>query len=331
MNLVRLTLLASVLVAAVAPASAQAYWELSPTDDPLIFAPIQVPGDDYTLKVCAPGGAACELVDEFTGPEYEPGETPAGTFFELWNNGVLEERSPEWKGRVTNTAPPTISGSVAVGGEVAPVGGTWSGGWANDRSTLSLVACMTPQGNACIGVPAADQCRPCVENPMRAQSSGEGPAAIPPALGGRYLLATESRWSVDVRGRGIPGIAASPLWAMQTAFNLRPASSRRAVSAPVGPIVVRVPAVNQPPVAPTVTLRARALRSKGKLRVGRITCATSCTVSVKVSGGGKKASTTTFVAKPGVTAITTAVRRGKLTVRVHVDGKLLANAKVATR
>jgi len=75
---------------------------------------------------------------------------------------------------------------------------------------------------------------------------------------------------------------------------------------------------------PTVTLRARALRGNGRISVGRVTCAAPCKVAVKVSGGGEKAYTTTFVAN-GTKAITAPVRRGKLTVRVHVDGKLLAS------
>jgi hypothetical protein len=51
---------------------------------------------------------------------------------------------------------------------------------------------------------------------------------------------------------------------------------------------------------------------------------------VKVSGGGRKARTTTFTVA-GRKAITTPVRRGKLTVRVHVDGKLAANGRVSAR
>jgi hypothetical protein len=85
----------------------------------------------------------------------------------------------------------------------------------------------------------------------------------------------------------------------------------------------------EPPVLarPVVTLRTRALRSKGRISVGRVTCEAPCKVAVNVSGGGKKAYRTTFVAH-GTKAITVPARRGKLTVRVHVDGKLLASATI---
>jgi len=324
--------LLTVLLLAVVPTTSQAYWELSSTDDPLIYAPKQRAEDNYTIKVCPPGGSTCDLVADFVEPTYEPGETPAGTFFEVWNNGTLVERSPEWQGRVRNTALPTLSGTVVVGGEVTQVGGTWSGGWANDRSDFVLMVCVTPQGNACIGLPAAAQCRPCLENPTKALVSAAGPVGIPPVLAGRYLLAVEYRSSIDFRGRGIPVVAAPAQWNTQAAFNLQPSGSRRVVSAPVGPITVAAPQGPVNVAAPTVTLREKALRAKGKLSLGRITCAAeACKVSLKVSGGGKKAAVTTFLAKRGATAITTPVRRGKLTVRVHVDGKLLANGKVTAR
>jgi hypothetical protein len=94
-----------------------------------------------------------------------------------------------------------------------------------------------------------------------------------------------------------------------------------------------LPAVIVEPVvtAPVVKLRSRALRSKGRISVGRVTCQFRCKVAAKVSGGGKRAYTTTFVADSRGKAITAPARRGKLTVRVHVDGKLLANATVRAR
>ena len=53
-----------------------------------------------------------------------------------------------------------------------------------------------------------------------------------------------------------------------------------------------------------------------------MTCAEPCKVAVKVSGGGKKAYTTTFVAI-GTKAITAPARRGKLDRPRPVDGKRL--------
>jgi hypothetical protein len=92
-----------------------------------------------------------------------------------------------------------------------------------------------------------------------------------------------------------------------------------AASAPVGPIV-------REPVPPTATLRSRALRRNHQLSLGRVTCPQRCTVKLTVSGGGKAYRRT--LSATGLTALTAPYRHGKLTVRVEVDGKLLATGKV---
>jgi hypothetical protein len=331
----RVALLTVALFAAVVPTTAQAYWDLSPTGDPLIFA-WSVTDADYAVAVCAPGASACTPVAGWTGGEYAPGETVPGTTFELTLDGVLAERSPVWQGRVQNTAPPTLSGTGFAGGEVAPVGGTWSGGWGDEVSSFGLAACATPQATGCVPLPAASACRPCIADPPQntlPTSYYEGRGAVPPALTGRYLFATEFRLARDQRGRSLP-VAALPPWSLRSVYDLQPARLRHSVSAPIGigPAPVAPPSIAPPPAAPTVTLRERALRSKGRISVGRIACAAaSCKVAVKVSGGGKKAYTKTFTAKKGVTAIIVPARRGKLTVRVHVDGNLITTGKVTAR
>jgi hypothetical protein len=94
------------------------------------------------------------------------------------------------------------------------------------------------------------------------------------------------------------------------------------VSAPVGPL--GLPAAV---ASPSVKLRKRALHAKGRMSLGQVTCAQRCTVQVKVSGGGRKAKTTTFTLT-GSRALRVATRHGRLAVRVRVDGKLAATGRV---
>jgi hypothetical protein len=75
------------------------------------------------------------------------------------------------------------------------------------------------------------------------------------------------------------------------------------------------------------TLRARALRRNGRLIVGRVTCASRCAVALKVTGGGRRAVRRTFEVV-GTQQLTVPLRRGRLSVRVTVDGKLAAAGRM---
>jgi hypothetical protein len=233
-------------------------------------------------------------------------------------------RSPAWRGRLTATAPPTISGDATLGGSVVPVVGSWSGGWGDERSWLSLAACATPQGTGCVALPAASACRACAENPKddEVAASHDGPAALPPIAVGRFLFATETRVSPYRPGWSNPATAATPPWSSQRSSDLPPASTDRSLSVPV---LVPTP-------APLVSLRRNAQRVKGQVRLGSIACRLTCKVSMKVSGGRVKASTTYFTVTGSRLLTTPPGRHGQLTVRIHVDGKLLlANGKVTAR
>lgn len=328
--------LLTALVLAVVPATAQAYWELTPDGHPRISTGRVLPSD-LDLTVCPPDGSACTPVPWTQDPihvgVYEPGETPVGTTFVVTRraDGVTE-RSPAWKGRLVATTPPSISGSASTTNHVAPVPATWSGGWGDERSAPVLVACTSPQGTDCVYLPPAAQCAaPCTTTPSQAAfaPSHNGPAALPPVLAGHHLMAVEQRQPADQRGFPARTLV-QQLWSLNHRFAAlaRDDWSVTSASAPItiGPTIIE-PVL--PPVK-TAKLRERALRSQGKLTVGQISCVPSCKVSVKVSGGGKKAATKTFVVR-GTQKITIPVRRGQLTVRVHVDGKLLANGKVAAR
>ncbi|MDA0171749.1 hypothetical protein OJ998_21795 [Solirubrobacter taibaiensis] len=324
-------LLAMGIVLAV-PAAAQAYWELAPDGHPLITTSQYSP-DGVQLFVCPPGETdtgAC-VPQAWTQGEYRPGPTPPGTTFKVrWRDG-REEQSPAWQGQVQRTALPTLSGRLYATGDAQPQAGAWTGGWGDDVSRLSLAACGTAAGTDCVPLPQISGCPvPCDTVASGTAVSSGGLAGIPTALSGRYLFALETRVPRDQRGWPIPVPA---LWGLSWSYDLPAPTALGSVSAPVGPLGLPSPAVIVEPVvtAPVVKLRSRALRSKGRISVGRVTCQSRCKVAVKVSGGGERAYTTTFVADSRGKAITAPARRGKLTVRVHVDGKLLANATVRAR
>lgn len=332
----RLSLLAAVLAAAfLVPAAAQAHWELAADGHPRIAQGVPDPAD---LFVCPAGDAICTPVawngTDWRGGTYDPGPTAVGTVFEL-RTAQGTKRSPAWQGQVASTAPPSITGQLYGTGSAQPVAGTWTGGWGDDISSLHLSACLTPAGTGCVPLPQLQGCAvPCTTVADRTAVSIGAPAGIPPALAGRYLVATDTRLPREQIGWPLPTPA---LWSMGFSYDLEPVSAVRSISAPVGPLANPVTqqigdTVTPIVPAPAVTLRERALRSKGRISVGRITCAAAaCKVALKVSGGGRKAYVATFAAKRGVTAITAPARRGKLTVRVHVDGKLLASGKVTAR
>lgn len=334
----RVALLAAVLLAAL-PSAAQAHWELTADGQPRITTSSMVPAADFELSVCPADGAACVPAQWQSDPTrvgvYEPGETPVGTTFRIVHQASgLDERSPAWQGRMTAAAPPSVSGNASTTNHVAPLPAAWSGGWGDETSKPYLVACPTPQGTNCLNLPPAYSCAvPCTATPEQGRfvPSGSEAAALPPVLAGHYLFAVEARGPQDRRGWPVPGLVLLT-WNLNYRFEL-PKSDQWAQYAISTPVPIGATAIAPPVIpAPSVTLRERALRSKGRISVGRVTCAApSCKVAVKVSGGGKKAYYTTFVAKQGVTAITAPVRRGKLTVRVHVDGKLLVSGKVTAR
>jgi len=323
-------LLAIVLSSSLAlPAVAQANWELAPDGHPLITQGSLADSDVY---VCPPDDACAPVNwngERGDGKTYAPGATTAGTVFELRTVGD-SERSRPWQGRVQSTAPPTIAGQLVVTGSAQPVAGTWTGGWGDEISGLDLAACFNADGTNCFSVPQAQGCpAPCeTVSPGTAVSSG-GLGGLPRVLSGRYLLATETRLPLDRRGWPVPIPAP---WGMSQAFDLPAPSTLHVRSTPAGrlPVPERSGVTGRPPGDPTVKLRARALRRAGRLLLGRVTCPATCRVAIRVSGGGRRSSTRSWTGS-GVMAITAPVRRGRLSVRVRVDGKLLTSARVRTR
>ena len=81
-----------------------------------------------------------------------------------------------WMGRVAARNHPRVTGSLRVGQRLRPTAALWSGGWADDRSTLALVACPESAKATCEYLTTAD-------------GAVTGP-------GGRTLLAKHRAWRV---------------------------------------------------------------------------------------------------------------------------------------
>jgi hypothetical protein len=287
-------LLTLLVAAPAASASAVSGAGFDEAGDPSVWTYVN-PQSPKTYRVCPPSAACTELIT--TDMVLKPGTTEPGTRFEVSVAGETYVDAV-WQGRLINVAPAALVGQPVIGSPVSVQPGSWTGGWAPPRTDGRPVICGTAQGTDCKVL--------------------EPGTMLGAEHAGRFLFAMSSGdgWSGEL-----------------STFDVK-SHFTKAYAGPYGPVVAAV-SPPPPPVAvpaPTVKLRERAVRSKGRISVGRITCAAvTCKVAVKVSGGGRKAYNTTFVAKKGVTAITAPVRRGKLTVRVHVDGKLITSGKVTAR
>ncbi len=83
---------------------------------------------------------------------FEPGPTPADAVLQLETTRLgktTTDRTPTWRGRVTNVSPPTLAGVLSVGETLHPRAGQWRGGWGDDRSQVGVRACRTARGEDC--------------------------------------------------------------------------------------------------------------------------------------------------------------------------------------
>lgn len=213
-------------------------------------------------RACAP---ACGPVVA-TGSFYRPGPTVSGTTFEASttvDGQTTTARSPVWEGQVTNTGPPTFDGELRALKTLTPRGGTWSGGWGDDRSLTGMRACPTV---------AAQDCR--VMTDIRVTSA----VLIDPVYVGWYVGAIEARIGSGTISPTIglvfePGKVSQYLAAMP---------ARTVAAGPLGgPIIAaggpgRVLTIGDPPRRRSVTVRTRAIRQRGALVLAAIRCSDRC-------------------------------------------------------
>jgi hypothetical protein len=264
-------------------------------------------GGEVAVFRCPAGAAECDgqpLPVSAVKPELLSvalGSPASGDSFEarLSKAGkvVTTIRTPAWRGVPAVVRAPTLIGKPIVGHRVRMTLGTWTGGWdagwpggwRNDASN-AVVVCRTKAGAGCV---------------LLARSYDPKPP-LDAGYAGRYLFALSRIYFWN-------GWVSAQLAPPYPIGDLKP-SPVTTISAPLGPIVTP---------APSASIRARALRGHGRMSVGRVTCRVRCAVRLTVSGGGKTVRRTLTVT--GTRALTIAPRRGRLHVKVVVDGKTLAS------
>lgn len=219
-------LISAVFLLCTAPAAHAAggvNWGLTPDGNPLL-APATSGRAVMTWWVCPPS----EQCREAPAPKthdgglwwvspYAPGEVARGTIFEGDGfivegavNARVEQRSPMWMGRLTARSRPRVAGVLRVGQHVRPVGAIWAGGWADDTSTLALVACRT----ACEYLVKPD-----------GTVSGPGPRALKRKHRGWSVYAVDHRAPADgpapaLNAGPVPRPVASALLAVSKRFGV---------------------------------------------------------------------------------------------------------------
>jgi hypothetical protein len=205
-----------------------------------------------------------------------------------------------WQGHLTLTSAPRLDGHPTAGATPTIVPATWTGGWAarspylTDSDQWDVIACRTPAREDCWYL---------------------GPAGLTQRWAGWYLLVVDRRYAPSPSGPALATVPSNPTPA-------RPSTGATvAYSTPV-PVCCTLPAPAEDPVPPpTVKLRARALRSHGRLLVGRVDCTLRCTVALRAG-----AYTRTFTVE-GPASLSIPIRHGRQAVRVRVDGKLVAQRR----
>jgi hypothetical protein len=190
------------------------------------------------------------------------------------------------------------------------------GGWEIENTLATGIS-------ACVDV-ARSRCEQ-VAGPR----TGAAEALIEARWAGWYLFASQLVGSGNNHVAYIPEDPGPYMLAHPVASQSDPLGPVCCAPAPTPSVVPLLPAVATK-TPPSASIRARALRNKDRLTVGRVTCATRCRVEVRVSGGDRRALRRAFSVR-GTKAVRVPVRRGRLTVRIVVDGELLASGRSTYR
>ena len=283
-------------------------------------------------------GATCIPVPDSAYERREPhwavvslGETAAGTSFEaVYSDRTV--RTPPWTGRMGVSAV-GLAGDATVGGSVTFVPPTWSGGWAREAGWgpfiryREIIACRTATGGECWVLDFTDGARP---------GELDQPVRLDARWAGWYLFATEARAAADVT---VLGYIEPPYSLGERVMAERTGPGITTVSPPLGPISQpsAAPAVAPVPASPvaalkdvaSATIRTRALRRHGRLTIATVTCPSRCAIALKVTG--KFRTIRRNVNVTGTRALTIPVRRGRMGVRVTINGRLAATGHTRAR
>jgi hypothetical protein len=268
-------------------------------------------GETWSWKACAQDGSAC--VPFAKGDVVETGNAAPNTvFFAIASDGPVA-RSSIWHGNVAAATPPGVRGEVRANALVAPVAGTWSGGWAGDFDSTELAACANPDGSDCTVLTEGLARRP-------AEAT-----VIDAAFGGCYLRVADRRYGVDT---AFAAIALPPeVWASAPTTSVAVVGQIAGAMGPVPPHCRPPPLGTSRPFNPTARLSKRGTAT--------IHCPSACGIVLRAHRGSHRVQMARTLRRAGTVIVRLspgAIRRlgrGRATVSIDVDGTELAKRTVS--
>jgi hypothetical protein len=144
----------------------------------------------WRWQSCTPDLSDCQPLSG--GREISTVGVRSPAVFRVESEG-LTGTSPEWRGRVKQLAPPSVSGVIRANEFVSPVPGRWALGWEGEFSELQLSACHTASGNDCTTLTDSHYVR---RECSSRDASQSGSFVIEARFAGRYLRVANRRIGV---------------------------------------------------------------------------------------------------------------------------------------
>jgi hypothetical protein len=240
----------------------------------IVIATRDPAGTSFSWESCFEGVCSPTASDPHSGNWLRVGDAPVGTVFVATGVNGSETGSANsvpYRGRMQPTGAPAIDGVLRVGERVRPVAGTWTGGWGRETDYLQMQVCRSADGLACS----------VVVDTSWYQSSANG-AVLAPDDCGRYVRVLNTRQTTDLP---VPAIGPPPI------DRLRPQEPGPIASAFVaGPVACDVSTRPSPKTSPVprIELVSEAVRRRGRLLLGRVTCPNPCHVNIRVRQGARR-------------------------------------------
>jgi hypothetical protein len=263
---------------------------------------------DSDLRGCKPFGS---------GRAIDTKGSKIGTVFRVRYDEAETALSPEWRGPVTELAPPRVAGVIQANDYVTPVPGSWSGGWRDEPSEMQLSACLTEAGEGCVALTDPHYITRCPNSAS---------FYLDPQFVGRYLrvadrqnggphyeaaIGTISPYGAEIFGR-------SRTVSVAMVGQIAPA-----VSSPAGEC--------GPSPAPTATISAEG--------VARVECGAGCSALLVGTRSGRRATIAGAIPEQDLLrskalelqlsqASLARLGVGKIRLIVEIDGKRLAQRTI---
>lgn len=266
----------------------------------------------WRWESCAPRLTDCHPMKG--GQELSTRGVQGPAVFRVKSEGMVGI-SPEWRGRVTQIAPPSVKGIIRANEFVSPMPGKWARGWEAEYSELQLSACTTVDGEGCTTLTDTHY--------VRRDCSPSASFVIDAKFAGQYLRVADRRLGA--------GPIFRPLYAVTSPYGhevwRRDGVTSVAVVGRIASAVGDFPGECGPPVPSEGSISKRGL--------GFVRCSEVCRATLTAGRGGRvvraeRAIGTSrrdlFVGPPGPIALPAGklahLGKGSITVALRVDGRL---------